>query len=69
MSEQAMKSHAGVVTSDKGTIRCEHVVLATGFFSDKTGGVAGYKPPLVNIVHQYLITDPVPEGIRPVSLL
>lgn len=50
-----------VVGTEKGTIRCEHIVLATGFFSDKTGGMLGYKPPLVNIVHQYLITDPVPE--------
>ncbi|MEB8388042.1 FAD-binding oxidoreductase [Rhodobacteraceae bacterium KMM 6894] len=50
-----------VVTSENGTIRCEHIVLAAGFFSDKTGGMLGYKAPLVNVVHQYLITDPVPE--------
>ncbi|WRQ46774.1 FAD-dependent oxidoreductase [Rhodobacterales bacterium FZCC0083] len=61
VTEIERENNEWVVISDKGTIRCEHVVLATGFFSDKTGGMAGYKPPLVNIVHQYLITDPVPE--------
>lgn len=61
VKEIRRENNEWVVTSDKGTIRCEHIVLATGFFSDKTGGMLGYKPPLVNIVHQYLITDPVPE--------
>lgn len=49
------------VVSEKGDIRCEHLVLATGFFSDQVGSWLGFRLPLVNVVHQYLITDPVPE--------
>ncbi|MCB2141050.1 MAG: FAD-dependent oxidoreductase [Rhodobacteraceae bacterium] len=60
-TEISRKVDGWAVTTEKGTIRCEHIVLATGFFSDKTGGMLGYRPPLVNVVHQYLITDPVPE--------
>jgi dimethylglycine dehydrogenase len=49
------------VISDKGDIRCEHLVLATGFFSDQVGSWLGLRLPLVNVVHQYLVTDPVEE--------
>ena len=49
------------VVSEKGEIRCEHLVLATGFFSNQVGGWLGLRLPLVNIVHQYLVTDPVEE--------
>lgn len=49
------------VISEKGDVRCEHLVLATGFFSDQVGRWLGLRLPLVNVVHQYLITDPVPE--------
>lgn len=49
------------VQSEKGSIRCEHVVLATGFYSDQVGDWLGLSMPLINVVHQYLVTDPVPE--------
>ncbi|MBZ0122973.1 MAG: FAD-dependent oxidoreductase [Roseovarius sp.] len=49
------------VVTDKGNIACEHLVLATGFFTTRVGEWLGLRVPLVNIVHQYLVTDPVPE--------
>ena len=49
------------VISERGDIRCEHLVLATGFFSDQVGRWLGLRLPLINVVHQYLVTDPVAE--------
>ena len=49
------------VASEKGDIRCEHLALATGFFSDQVGSWLGLRLPFVNVVHQYLVTDPVQE--------
>lgn len=49
------------VTTEKGDIRCEHLVLATGFFSNQVAEWLGIRLPFVNVVHQYLVTDPVKE--------
>ncbi|MGE0093077.1 MAG: FAD-dependent oxidoreductase [Alphaproteobacteria bacterium] len=49
------------IITDKGEIRCEHLVLATGFFSNQVGEWIDLELPLVNVVHQYLVTEPVPD--------
>jgi dimethylglycine dehydrogenase len=49
------------IITDKGNITCEHLVIAAGFFTTKVGDWLGLKVPLVNVVHQYLVTDPVDE--------
>jgi dimethylglycine dehydrogenase len=49
------------IITEKGDIRCEHLVLATGFFSNQVGEWLGLELPFVNVVHQYLVTDPVKE--------
>ncbi len=49
------------VYTDKGNITCEHLVIAAGFFTTKVGNWLGLNVPLVNVVHQYLVTDPVEE--------
>lgn len=36
-------------------------MIAAGFFTTKVGDWLGLKVPLVNVIHQYLVTDPVDE--------
>ncbi len=49
------------VVTEKGTIVCEHVVNAAGCFADRVGAMVGLKVPFVNMIHQYLVTEPIPE--------
>ena len=49
------------VTTSKGTIRCEHVVLATGMYARETSSaLLDLRIPAVPIVHQYMVTEPLP---------
>ncbi|NIB43516.1 FAD-dependent oxidoreductase [Pseudomaricurvus alkylphenolicus] len=48
------------VMTDKGDITCEHLVLATGFFSKQVGRWLDLDVPFVNVVHQYLVTEASP---------
>ncbi len=50
-----------LVETEKGDITCEHVVLATGFFSPQVGEWMGLRIPTVNMVHQFLVTESVPQ--------
>lgn len=47
------------IITDKGNITCEHLVIAAGFFTTKVGAWLGLNVPLINVVHQYLVTDAV----------
>lgn len=49
------------LVTEKGDIRCEHLVIAAGFFTTKVGAWLGLRVPLINVVHQYFVTDPVAE--------
>ena len=49
------------VITEKGTIICEHLVNAAGSFCEQVGSMAGIKVPMVNMVHQYLMTETIPE--------
>lgn len=49
------------VSTEKGDITCEHVVNAGGCYGPEVGAMAGLKVPIVNMVHQYLVTDNVAE--------
>jgi dimethylglycine dehydrogenase len=40
---------------------CEHVICATGNYARQTGAMLGLDIPAIPIVHQYWITEPVPE--------
>ena len=46
-----------IVTTDKGTVRCEFVVNATGFYGREVGQLAGQSLPVATLEHQYLVTD------------
>lgn len=50
-----------VLVTDKGNLTCEHLVLAAGFFTPQVGDWLGLKVPTINMVHQYLITESIPE--------
>lgn len=45
------------VTTEKGVVIAEHVVNAAGCFAPEVGAMVGAKLPIVNLEHQYLITD------------
>ena len=45
------------VVTEQGTIVAEHVVNAAGGFSPQIGAMVGLEVPIVNIVHQYLVTE------------
>lgn len=51
------------VVTDKGNIVCEHVVNAAGSYADVVGAWTGHNVPICNMLHHYLITEPVQELI------
>ncbi len=50
------------VTTEQGDIVCEHVVNAGGYYARQIGQWVGLDLPIVNVLHEYLVTDTVPEG-------
>ena len=51
------------VITDKGDIICEHVVNSAGSYADVVGAWTGHDVPISNMLHHYLITEPVQELI------
>ena len=49
------------VVTENGTIVCEHVVNAAGSYCERVGAMVGLKVPSVNMVHQYIVTEPMAE--------
>src|SRR3990172_412382 len=49
------------VITDKGTIKTEHVLLATNIWGPVLGDQLGVKLPLMAVEHQYLISEPLKE--------
>ena len=49
------------VVTEQGSIVAEHVVNAAGSFAAQVAAMVGLRVPVVNMVHQYLVTEPVPE--------
>ena len=54
-------SGAWTVHTDRGTIRCRHVVNAAGTWCREIGAMMGADLPVVPMLHQYLVTAGVPE--------
>jgi dimethylglycine dehydrogenase len=52
------------VRTSQGDITCEHVVLATGNYARQTGAMLGLDIPAIPIIHQYWVTDAVPEVVE-----
>ncbi len=49
------------VVTENGSIVAEHVVNAAGAFAARVGAMVGLEVPIANMVHQYLVTEPIPE--------
>ena len=51
------------VFTENGNIDCEHVVNAAGSYCDVVAGWTGHIAPIANMLHQYVITEPLQELI------
>ncbi|MGB3714245.1 MAG: FAD-dependent oxidoreductase [Candidatus Promineifilaceae bacterium] len=49
------------VVTEQGNIICEHVVNAGGCYADRIGAWVGVNVPIINLKHQYLVTEPIQE--------
>ncbi len=49
-----------VLETGKGRVQCEHLVLATGNYVQKTARMVGLSIPAVPVEHQYLVTEAHP---------
>jgi len=51
------------VITEKGRIVAEHVVNAAGHYAPQLGAMVGLDVPIVSVIHQYIITEPL-EAIK-----
>ena len=49
------------VVTDQGSIVCEHVVNSAGSYCDVVGSWTGLNVPIANMLHHYVITEPLQE--------
>jgi dimethylglycine dehydrogenase len=49
------------VLTQQGNIVCEHVVNAGGCYAARIGAWVGLDLPIINMKHQYLVTEPIDE--------
>ncbi len=49
------------VETERGPIRCQHVVNAGGTYARQIGDWSGLQLPAVSMTHHYFVTEPVPE--------
>lgn len=47
--------------TENGTITAEHVVNAAGSYANDVSAMVGLRVPVVNMVHQYFVTEPLDE--------
>lgn len=52
------------ISTEKGDIIAEHVVIAAGSFTNQVGDWFGLKVPSVALLHHYFVTDTVPEFLE-----
>ena len=51
------------IVTEQGNITCEHVVNAGGCYAARIGAWVGLNIPIINLKHQYLVTEPIQEFI------
>ena len=49
------------VITDQGRVVAEHVVNAAGSYAPQVGAMVGLEVPIESVVHQYLVTERIPE--------
>ncbi len=52
------------VITDKGTVRCQHVVNAAGCYARQISQMVGTDVPITNMEHHYLVTEPIQEFLQ-----
>jgi dimethylglycine dehydrogenase len=52
------------VITEHGNIACEHVVNAAGSYADVVAGWTGHVVPIANMLHHYVITEPLRELVE-----
>ncbi len=52
------------VVTDQGSIACEHVVNSAGSYAQVVGSWTGHQVPIVNMLHHYVITEPLQQLIE-----
>ncbi|MEM7176394.1 MAG: FAD-dependent oxidoreductase [Pseudomonadota bacterium] len=50
-----------IVRTEKGDIRCEHVINAGGYRCNEVAAMMGVQLPVASMEHQYFLTDPIAE--------
>ena len=50
-----------LVATDRGTVRAEHVVNAAGCYARRVQAMVGGSVPISNVLHHYIVTEPIPE--------
>jgi dimethylglycine dehydrogenase len=59
-----LRSGEWQVVTDRGNITCEHVVNSAGSYSAVVGSWTGHRVPIANMLHHYMITEPVAELVE-----
>jgi dimethylglycine dehydrogenase len=59
-----LKSGEWQVITDQGNIICEHVVNSAGSYCGVVGSWTGHNVPIANMLHHYVITEPMRELIE-----
>ena len=49
------------VDTERGRVRAEHVVNAAGCYAHRVARMVGLDVPVANVLHTYLLTEPVPD--------
>ena len=49
------------VDTERGTVHAEHVVNAAGCYAHRVARMVGLDVPIANVLHTYLLTEPVPQ--------
>lgn len=66
---RALDSGEWLVVTDHGEIRCEHVVNSAGSYCNEVARWTGHSAPIANMLHHYVITEPVRQLIEHVPEL
>ena len=64
MDVQQRSDGQWVVSTEQGTVVCEHVVNAGGTYARQIGDWSGLQLPMTSMTHHYLVTDTVPEFLE-----